>query len=154
MAASRRRCGEKGRDLALGADRASRTYPMQLRFVVLVVLAAVLASAASCEAGECAGSLAVTLPVAAEIQNVEIIWNREIVVNECDGTHVGPILYEKTADALIVNDGGFGYTPPSHFSLRVNDLKDCTADPERIVDVTNRAVEGADKLCTAAQVDL
>jgi hypothetical protein len=55
----------------------------------------------------------------------------------------GRILYELSGTELVINDGGFGYTPPSTFSLVVKDLKDCVAQPETLSAVEDYEIPGA-----------
>ena len=64
------------------------------------------------------------------------------------------VTYEKTVDELVVEVGGFGYTPPARFSLTVTDLKNCTEAAELVVAVEDYPVDGAGTLCSSVAVTL
>jgi hypothetical protein len=107
---------------------------------------------------ECVGDIDVTVPLSSIPAKLRIVWHTgdtDLVIDECTGFASGELLYERQPDGLVINDGGFGFTPPSKFSLTVLDLKDCLADPESLVAVEDYAVPGAPHdLCSHAEVTL
>ena len=49
----------------------------------------------------------------------------------------------RTAHALILNDGGFGYTPPNMISVELFDQGDCTGEELLLFSAIDEPVPGA-----------
>src|SRR5688500_1817860 len=87
--------------------------------------------------GECAGDITVTVRLSSVRAKLLIVWDGDVVVDECVPVSAVPILFEKKETELVINDGGFGFTPADAVSVTVNDLKDCIQPPEPLIAVEN-----------------
>lgn len=104
---------------------------------------------------ECGGKLTVTVHLTSVPDKLQLRWNGEVVVDECAAQSPGPLLYEKHATELVIDAGGFGYTPPSTVDLEIVDLKDCAQASESVFAVVGKPVPGAPfSLCSTASLDL
>lgn len=104
---------------------------------------------------ECTGDLTVIVRVPRVPSKLQLRWQGEVVVDECAATSRGALTYEKRATELVINDGGFGYTPPSTVSLEVVDLKDCVQAPELLVAAVDKTIPGGPfAMCSQASLDV
>lgn len=109
---------------------------------------------------ECVGDLLVTVPLTTVPHKVRVEWRAgtqdlPTIFDECTDSPSRLIL-ERRASALVVNDGGFGYTPPPTFDLKVVDRGDCLGNAPDItlVDVTTYSIPGPRESCTSTEVTL
>jgi hypothetical protein len=125
------------------------------------LLAAPLAVAACTQPGgrgECVGALLITVPLASTPAKLRVELRRSdradvSVVDECSGAS-SPMLVERQTGKLIVDDGGFGYTPPPRFDLTVTDLGTCTGTATTVVAVEDVEVAAGLGVCDFAEVTL
>jgi len=103
---------------------------------------------------ECVGDLTVVARLAPVPEKLQIAWNGEVVVDECQDQNSGLILYEKRPTEVVINEGGFGYTPPATFDLVLNDLKDCVQAGAPLVSVAGHPVPGDRSSCSSATVTI
>lgn len=131
---------------------------MRLPLCFLGVTALLSVSCGECPSGticECAGNLTVTVHLAEIPSKLQLRWNGSVVVDECTTRGGGPIVYVKRGTELVINDGGFGYTPPSVFDLEIVDLKDCVQPAQSLLAVVDEPVPGAPfRMCSQASVEL
>ena len=125
---------------------------------LLGVQALFLVGCGDCSSGticECAGDLTVTVHLTEVPARLQLQWNGHVVVDECAALSGGPLTYEKRGTELVIDEGGFGYTPPSTVDLEIVDLKDCVQTSESLFAVVDEPVPGAPfRLCSQASVDL
>lgn len=103
---------------------------------------------------ECVGDLYVTVPVEPP-QTMTIVWDGEVVVNECDDLDTGLLRYQRLAGAVELNLGGEGFVPPDSFSLEIVDTGDCIVAAATVFSIADRAVDGAPfSECAAVRIEL
>ncbi|HRC55321.1 MAG TPA: hypothetical protein PKU97_05315 [Kofleriaceae bacterium] len=107
----------------------------------------------------CVGALRVTLPLTTVPAKVKVEYRHGdrtelVVADECTSS-LSTLVIERPAGALLVDDGGFGYTPPATFDLKVLD-RDCSGTRADItlVDVKAHPVAGLHGSCSHAEVTL
>lgn len=108
----------------------------------------------------CAGELVVTVPLAKVPRKVRVEWRAgtqdpPVIMDECSDPP-SRLLIERRPQALIVNDGGFGYRPPPTFDLRLIDRGDCLGHEQDVtlIDVTAYPVPGSHGSCGLAELTL
>ena len=123
-----------------------------LGLVVGTLAASMVATCATPTAWECAGELDMTIELAQVPTMLRATYMGNVVIDDCMDQSSGIVLDERTAHAVILNDGGFGYTPPSTVSLEVFDQGDCSGPEVLVFAVTNEPVPGAPfvESCTSA----
>ncbi|MBC7978598.1 MAG: hypothetical protein H7138_26735 [Myxococcales bacterium] len=145
------------------ASRMPCSRPVVRTWLVAAGLVLPLASGACSDDGEviteCVGALEITVPLAQTPAKLRVELRRPDrpgvveLRDECSGEG-GVLLVERRAGQLFVNDGGFGYTPPARFDLKVTDLGTCEGTTTAIVDVSNVEVGVGLGVCDYAEVTL
>ncbi|MBK9069607.1 MAG: hypothetical protein IPL79_01145 [Myxococcales bacterium] len=92
---------------------------------------------------ECAGDLDMTIELAHVPDKMRATFHGEMVIDDCFGQAFTIVSNDRTPHALILNNGGFGFTPPNTISLEVFDQGDCSATEVLIFAVTDEPVPGA-----------
>ena len=78
---------------------------------------------------ECTGELEARIDLEPAIpDNLRVVWNAEIVRDDCEGVHHGRFFLSEEGSLLVINDGGFGYTPPEELTVHVVDQGDCSEE--------------------------
>jgi hypothetical protein len=125
---------------------------------ILGIVALLFISCSDCPSGticECVGDLTVTVHLTNVPAKLQLRWKGNVVVDECAALRQGSLTYEKRGTELVINDGGFGYTPPSMVDLEIVDLKDCSQAPESLFAVVDEPVPGAPfPHCSRASLDV
>ncbi len=148
---------------AMNASRMPGSRPVLRTWLVAAGLVWPLASGACSDDGEviteCVGALAITVPLAQTPAKLRVELRRPDrpgvveLRDECSDQG-GVLLVERRDGHLLVDDGGFGYTPPARFDLKVTDLGACEGTATTIVDVSNVEVAAGLGVCDFAEVTL
>ena len=105
-------------------------------FLFPLLVAAVLCSPAcvSPPIEECVGSALVTVEFdGPPPNNLVVVFNGRMLMDSCAEFDVGSVT--RFSRAVIVDDGGFGYTPPREFDLEIWDQGDCATDEVELLSV-------------------